>query len=64
MVRFKIKRRLPGDDGYKVFSIRVKSELADLLDHMAAKAGYSRNGLIGILLETAVKYSEIGPDEP
>lgn len=44
MVRFKIKRRLPGDDGYKVFSIRVKSELADLLDHMAAKAGYSRNG--------------------
>ena len=44
-----------GEDGYKVFSIRIKNELVDKLEDISAKSGRSRNELIGIFLDYAVK---------
>lgn len=43
-----------GEDGYKVFSIRVKEEIVTQIDSISAKTGRSRNELIGILLEYAI----------
>lgn len=43
-----------GEDGYKVFSIRVKDEIVGKIDEISAKTGRSRNELIGILLQFAL----------
>ena len=48
-------KRQKGDDGYKVFSIRVKEEIVDNINDISAKTGYSRNELIGKFLEYAVE---------
>lgn len=42
---------LRGEDGYKVFSIRIKAGVAQQLDALAEQTGRSRNELIGIMLE-------------
>lgn len=52
-------KKLKGEDGYKTFSIRIRTELAQSIDEMAQKSGHSRNELIGILLEYAVSKSDI-----
>lgn len=49
-----IKAKRPkGEDGYKVFSIRIKEEIVAKLDIISAQTGRSRNELIGIFLEFA-----------
>lgn len=49
-----IKQKRPkGEDGYKVFSIRVKEEIVAKIDNISSKTGHSRNELIGIFLEFA-----------
>lgn len=48
-----------GDDGYKVFSIRIKDDLVAKIDALSAQSGRSRNELIGLLLDYAVKHSSI-----
>ena len=48
-------KRPKGEDGYKTFSIRIKEELADEISDIAAKTGRSRNELIGLFLEFALK---------
>jgi len=48
-----------GDDGHKTFSIRVKNDLVDELDNIAAKTNRSRNELIGIFLEYAISNCEL-----
>ena len=56
MEKFEIKPKkghLKGDDGYRTFSIRVKSETVEKLDAIAKKSGYTRNALIGMFLEYA-----------
>lgn len=53
------KSNLKGDDGYKIFSIRVKEEIVDKLDDISAKTNRSRNELINMLLEFGVENSEI-----
>lgn len=53
------KRRLKGDDGFKVFSVRLEQELVDRIDNIAEYTNRSRNGLIGILLRYAVENCEI-----
>lgn len=55
----KSKKRLHGEDGYKVFSIRVREEVVNKIDAVAEKSGRSRNELIGIFLEYAVDRCEI-----
>jgi hypothetical protein len=52
-----IKPKKPkGEDGYKVFSIRVKEEIVIQIDSISAKTGRSRNELIGTLLEYAISH--------
>lgn len=55
-----IKPKKPkGEDGYRVFSIRVKEEIVTQIDTISMKTGRSRNELIGILLEYAIGHCVI-----
>ena len=49
------KRRLKGDDGFKVFSVRLEQELVDRIDNIAEYTNRSRNELIGISENTYKK---------
>ena len=44
-----------GDDGYKVVSVRMKEELIAQLEDISVKTNRSRNELINLLLESAIK---------
>ena len=46
--------RPKGEDGYKVFSIRVKEDVVAQIDEISAQTGRSRNELIGMFLEYAL----------
>ncbi|MBR6115771.1 MAG: ribbon-helix-helix protein, CopG family [Oscillospiraceae bacterium] len=48
-----------GDDGYKVVSVRMRDELVACLDEISSKTNRSRNELINLLLESAVKIVKI-----
>ena len=52
-------KKQKGEDGYKVFSIRIKDELAEQIGEIAAQTGHSRNELIGRFLEYAVEHCTI-----
>ena len=49
------KQPLKGEDGYKVFSIRLLEETVDELDHISAESGLSRNRVIDIILCHGIK---------
>ena len=51
-----IIRKVRGEDGYKVFSVRVKKELVKSLDDIAEASGYSRNEIVNIFLEYAIQH--------
>ena len=53
------KKPLKGEDGYKTFSIRVKDETIEALEHIVTVSNRSRNEIINILLDFAIKYAEI-----
>lgn len=55
--RLKIKKR--GEDGYKNFSIRIKSDTVDRLDELAKKANISRNELINTILDYGIDHCDI-----
>lgn len=46
-------KRPKGDDGYKVFSVRIKEDIVKRLDMISVETGRSRNELIGLFLEYA-----------
>lgn len=50
---------LRGEDGHKVFSIRIKKETYDKLDKICAETNHSRNELIGMFLDYAIEHCEI-----
>ena len=50
-----IIRKVRGEDGYKVFSVRVKKELVKSLDEIAEASGYSRNEIVNIFLAYAIQ---------
>jgi predicted transcriptional regulator len=52
-------KRPKGEDGFKIFSIRIPDELVEKINDLAAKSNYSRNELIGKLLEFAVERCDI-----
>lgn len=52
-------KKYKGEDGYKVFSIRIKEKTVTKLDIMAKDTNRSRNELIGILLEYAIDHCSI-----
>ena len=49
------KKNLKGEDGYKTFSIRVKDETVFKLNELSKETNRSRNELINILLEYAIR---------
>ena len=53
------KKSLKGEDGYKTFSIRIKEETVTNLDKLAEMTHRSRNELINILLDYAIKNCEV-----
>ena len=53
------KSNVKGEDGYKVFSVRIKEEIVDSLDEIAAESNRSRNELINMMLEFGVNNCEI-----
>lgn len=53
------KKALRGDDGYKVFSVRLKNETVAKLDQMADETNRSRNELINLLHGYAIENCEI-----
>lgn len=48
-----------GDDGYKVVSVRMKDEMIAELDSLSEKTNRSRNELINLLLDSALKIVKI-----
>lgn len=55
-----VKPKKPkGEDGHKVFSIRIKDEIVTQLEEICARTGHSRNELIGLFLEYALENCEI-----
>lgn len=53
------KRELRGDDGYKIFSIRIKEETSKKLDALSQETNRSRNELINIILDWSIDNIEI-----
>lgn len=53
------KKSIKGEDGYKTFSIRIKDETVKNLDKLSKETNRSRNELINILLDFAIKNSEV-----
>ena len=47
-------KRPKGEDGYKVFSIRIKEETVSKIDKISMQTGRSRNELIGKFLDYAL----------
>ena len=43
-----------GDDGYKVFSVRIKEQTLQGIEEVAARTGRSRDELIGLMLDYAL----------
>lgn len=53
------KKSLKGEDGYKVFSIRIKDETVNKLDELAKSSNRSRNDLINVLIDYAIENCEV-----
>lgn len=57
----KITKKAPrrGDDGYKIVSVRMKEEMLERLDRLAAQTNRSRNELINLLLDSAMEIVKV-----
>lgn len=53
------RSNVKGEDGYKVFSVRVKDDIVARLDEIAQDTNRSRNELINIMLEFGINNCEI-----
>lgn len=53
------KKKIRGEDGCKVVSVRMKDETLNNLDQLSVSTNRSRNELINILLENALKLVRI-----
>jgi len=58
-IKISKKKYVKGEDGYKIFSIRVKEETVASLDKIAKESNRSRNELINLFLEHEVLNHEI-----
>jgi predicted transcriptional regulator len=54
-----ISKRMKGEDGHKVFSVRIKDETVARLEELASKTNRSRNDLINLLLDYAIDHCEV-----
>ena len=57
--RLVITKKPKGEDGHKVFSIRLKDETVERLDAISKRTNRSRNDLINMLLDFAMDHSEV-----
>ena len=57
----KITKKAPrrGDDGHKIVSVRMKEEMLERLDRLAAQTNRSRNELINLLLDSAMEIVKV-----
>lgn len=53
------KKGLQGEDGYKIFSTRIKDETVERLNKLAEETNRSRNELINILIDYALDNSKV-----
>lgn len=53
------KRELRGENGYKVFSIRVRDDMVNALDRLSKETNRSSNELINIMSDFAIQNCEI-----
>ena len=58
-----ITKKLRGDDGFQVFSVRIKTEILDRINELAEETGRTRNELIGLLLDFALDNSEVAGEK-
>ena len=59
----KKKNKLKGDDGYKVFSVRIKEETVTKLEQISNESNRSRNEIINALLDFAISRCEIDEND-
>ena len=59
VIRIPKKQHLKGEDGYKIFSVRIRNETANALEELSVRSNRSRNELIGMILEYAVNHKDI-----
>ena len=57
------KKHDKGNDGYKVFSVRLKDETVDALDRISYESNRSRNDLINFFLEFCIQHYVIDNQE-
>ena len=57
------RSKIKGDDGYKVFSVRIKDEIVNMLDDLSAQTNRSRNELINLMLEFGIENCEVKESE-
>ena len=50
----KKKNKLKGDDGYKVFSVRIKDETVSKLEQISHESNRLRNEIINTLIDFAI----------
>lgn len=57
----KIVKKSPdkGDDGYKVFSVKIKEETVERLEKLVMETNRSRNELINMMLEFGLDNCEV-----
>ena len=53
------KKKIKGEDGYKVFSVRIKDETVNRLNELSKETNRSRNELINMLLDFAIDNSKV-----
>lgn len=58
-IKISKKDNLKGDDGHKIFSIRLKENIVVELDKIANQTNRSRNELINMFLEFSVENWEL-----
>lgn len=51
-----------GEDGYRIFSIRIKVQTVETLEKICTETGYSRNELIGIFIDFALEHYSSGSE--
>lgn len=57
--KIKITRKLQGEDGSRILSIRIRNDLLEKLDKLAEASNRSRNDIITILLTDGVARAEV-----
>lgn len=55
----KIKITKKGEDGYKIVSLRIKEDLLNQIDGIATETKRSRNEVMNIIIEKALRNIEI-----